>query len=269
MNRVTLAALVLAAAPATAIGQAREESAMTEREAAAALTELADGITPEREGRALSLALELGPRAGPELRAALFDAARAEMRGEVDRHPDAHEWVFGYLDAVIQLGDEAAIPVLIEGLRYGPNVSNALADLGSAAFPAVLAAVADPAGDYRVVDGGLTALRFMVEDGSLAPRQLERVREAARERLSGSTDWFVVGTGAMRLAVTLGDPDLRRTVETIATDRATAEALIPYYSGGPPFHERRIDFVQEEARALLAGPVDFGPVRRRLSGPPR
>ncbi len=269
MKRVALAALLLLAAPELAAAQAREEAAMTEREAAAALSEIADGITPERENRALSLALELGPRAGPELRAALFDAARAEMRGEVDRHPDAHEWVFGYLRAVIQLGDEAAIPVLIEGLRYGTNVANALADLGSAAFPDVLAAVADPAGHPYRVGGGLAALRFMVEDGSLAPRQIERVREVARERLSASTDWFGVGTEAMRLAITLGDPDLRRTVETIAADRATAEALIPYYSGGPPFHEREIDYVQERARALLAGPVDFGPLRRRLSGPPR
>ena len=266
MRHGTMNILLALAVPATATGQAREEEPpMSQRAAAAALM---DGrLTPERD-RALALALELGPRAGAELRAAVIDAAWAEWRGETDR-PEGSEAMPGYMDAVAGLRDPRAIPFLIEISGLPGTARNELADFGGVAFPAVLASASDPGGYSTRVAGGVTALRFMVEDGSLNARQLEQVRELARDRLSGSQHWIVV-TAAMRLAVTLGDPDLRRTVETIAADRAAAEALTsPYLSDGTPIPERWIDTVQEDARALLAGPVDFGPFRRRLSGPPR
>ena len=86
----------------------------------------------------------------------------------------------------------------------------------------------------------------------------------ARERLSGTQDVSTVHA-AVRLALALGDPELRRTVERIATDRTAAETLVsPYLSDGTRsrFHERHLGTMQDRARKLLAGPVDFGPFRR-------
>ena len=242
-------------------GQAREDQPpMSELAAAAALMD--NRLTPERD-RALRLATELGPHAGADLKAAVIEAAWAELRGETNR-PEGSEAIFDYAWAVARLRDVRAIPFLTVALGIGPMAPNALADLGSAAFPAVMATVEDPEGHPGHIAGGLLALRFMVEDGSLSPPQLERVREIARERLSGTQDYMVV-RGGVRLAVVLGDPELRRTVERIAADRASAETLVsPYLSDGTRtrFYERRVGTIQDHARKLLAGPVDFGPFRR-------
>lgn len=266
LNGFLVVALVIAV-PATTAGQAREQRvSMSERAAAAALMD--NRLTPERD-RALRLATELGPRASAELKAAVIDAAWAEWRGETDR-PEGSEAVLDYMDAVAGLRDPRAIPFLVEVLNHGAFAANALADLGAAAFPAVLAAASDPGGySYRVANG-LTAVRFMVEDGSLNGRQLEQVREVARSRLSGTGHRSVV-TAAVGLAVVLGDPELRRIVERIATDRAAAGALVsPYRPGGTlsrrEHHEWAIDSVQEAARLFLSGDgADIGPIRRPYS----
>ncbi len=73
---LTGSALLAIAVPATpAPAQAQDHLRITESAAVAALKDTR--LTPERD-RALNLALELGPRASPELRAALIDAAWAE-----------------------------------------------------------------------------------------------------------------------------------------------------------------------------------------------
>lgn len=234
--------------------QAHEERPqMSERAAAAALMD--DRLTPERN-RALRLALTLGPRASADLKAAVIDAAWAEWRNDLDRPPTS-EAIFDYMDAVAGLRDPRAIPFLVEVLNHGAVATNGLADLGAAAFPAVLAAVKAPEGFDMDVSGGVTALRFMVEDGSLNSRQLEQVREVVRERLSGTQSFFVV-KAAVHLAVALDDPELRRIVERIAADRATAEALVsPYMSSGKlasrDYRNWTIDGVQEDARLFLSG----------------
>ena len=110
---------------------------ITEREAVAWLAE----GTPGRF-RALELAEALGPRASSELRAAVIDAAWAELRGETDSPPESEE-LYGYLEAVCRIRDTQAIPLLVEALVHGAGAANALADLGAEAFPAVLAAVSD------------------------------------------------------------------------------------------------------------------------------
>ena len=131
-----------------------------------AIAWLAEG-TPGRF-RALELAEALGPRASSELRAAVIDAAWAEMRGETDSRPGSEEG-YSYLEAVCRIRDTRAIPLLVEALVHGAGAANALADLGVEAFPAVLSAVLDPGGDPYRVSRGLTALRFMLEDGSIEP----------------------------------------------------------------------------------------------------
>ena len=98
---------------------------------------------------------------------------------------------------------------------------------------------------------------------------MAEVREAARERLSGSQNPLVV-KAAIRLALALGDTDLQEMVERIATDRAVAEALVsPYLDDGSldDYHEVWIDDVQEYARLFLSGGgADIGPIRRPGGG---
>ena len=265
-----LLALVIAV-PAAAEGQAgKAEQRMTESAAAAVLLDDRDS---QDIRRALALAVELGPRAGQELRAAVIEAAWTEVRREAAARAgfglagDDPDRMFLLFEAAEGFRDPRAIPLMIEALKYGGGVFDALADLGTAAFPAVLAAVNDLDGHPYRVSGGVTVLRFMVEDGSFNGRQLEQVRDAARERLSGTQDPFILRS-AVRLALALGDPELRRTVERIATDRVFAEALVldafPLVAGS---HDEDTDSVQEYARLFLSGGgAAIGPVRRPGSG---
>lgn len=174
--------------------------------------------------------------------------------------------LFRHFEAVEAFRDPRAIPLMIEALKYGGGVMDALADLGAAAFPATLAAVSDPGGHWSRIGCGLTALRFMVEDRSLTAAQVEQVRETVRERLVATQHSFVVNA-AVRLALALDDPELRRTVERIATDRAFAEALVldafPLVAGS---HDEDTNRVQEQARLFLSGRgADIGPFRKRHS----
>ncbi|WP_420439805.1 hypothetical protein [Candidatus Palauibacter sp.] len=262
-----LLALALAV-PAAAAGQEREDLlSMTESAAAAAL--MADRDSPDI-WRAIGLAVDLGPRAGQELRAAVIDAAWAEVRreaaaragvGPAGGDPDR---LFLLFEAAEAFRDPRAIPLMVEALKYGGGVMDALADLGAAAFPATLAAVSDPGGHPHRVSGGVTVLRFMVEDGVLNGRQLEQVRDAARERLSGTQDPFIL-RAAVRLALALGETELRRTVERIAADRVFAEALVlDAFPLIPGSHAEDTDNVQEYARLFLSGGgAGIGPIRKR------
>ena len=266
-------AALAVAFPGGVSGQAREERPqMSERAAVAAL--MADRDTPEdwRElWRALALARELGPAASPALRAGVIESGWAEVRAERMRRtgeaapggdPDV---LLLHFETAESFRDPRAIPLIIEGLKYGGGM-DALADLGAAALPAVLAAVSGPGGHPHRVGNGVTVLRFMVEDGSLNARQVEQVRAVARERLTGPQDSFIVAA-AVRLALALEDPELRRTVERIATDRTFAEALVldafPLIAGS---HGEDTNRVQEEARLFLSGGgADVGPIRKRRS----
>ena len=198
----------------------------------------------------------------------MIEATWAELRGETDT-PIGSEAIFDYLDAVVELRDARAIPLLVETLTMGGE--NFLADFGAEAFEPVLAAVSDPGEHPHRVHGGLTVLRFLLEDGALAAEQMAKVREAARERLSGSQNPLVV-KAAIRLALVLGDTELREMVDRIATDRAVAEVLVsPYLDDGSlrENHARWIDDVQEYARLFLSGGgADIGPIRRPGGGRP-
>ena len=271
---VLLPIAITIAVPAVAAGQAREAGqGMTEGQAAAVL--LDDRDSPD-VWRAIGLAVELGPRAGQEFRAAVIEAAWAEVRreaaaraGVVPAGETDGDLLFMLFEAAEALRDTRAIPLMIEALKYG-GAYDALADLGVAAFPAVLATANDPGLHPYRVSGGLTVLRFMVEDGSLGPRQVEQVRETARERLSGTQDPFFIDD-AVRLALALGDPELRRTVERIAADRAYAETLVSRHwedgtEASVDHHAQAVDRVQARARLFLSGGGgDIGPPRRPSS----
>ncbi len=258
------AALLLLAIPAVSTAQERAAAPVTEQQAAVLL---AEGDWQERN-EAVWLVTKLGAEVSPELRLAVINAAWAELRGETDTPPES-EAIFTYLDAVAKLGDPRTIPFLIEVLKYGAGASNALADFGAAAFPAVLEAVSDPDEDQSRVSGALTALRFMLEDGTLTAGQANQVRAVVQPRLSGSQRAIVVDA-AVRLALTLKDPELRGIVERLADDRSFAETLVsPYVSDGVTrsrYYAQSVNSVQEYARTFLdGGGADIGPFRRRMA----
>ena len=114
------------------------------------------------------------------------------------------------------------------------------------------------------MSGALTALRFMLEDGSLDLRQTSQLRELTFTRLTDTQPHAMVVEAALRLAIALEDAGLRRTVEAIATDREVAESLVALYlpSGEHVFnHAHKVDGIQEDARALLSG-VTLSPLRQ-------
>ena len=263
LGRYFIQALWLLALPAVSTAQDQAAAPMTERQAA---IQLAEGDWEERYN-AVMFVMELGPQASPDLRLAVIDAAWAEVRGETDT-PNESEAIFDYMQAVAEMGDPRAIPFLVEVLIYGGE--NALADIGAQAFPAVLEAVSDSDENASRVRGGLTVLRFMLEDGVLTAGQTGQVRAVVRERLSGTQDNSVV-RAALRLALALGDPELRVIVETFANDQDFAEALVsPYLASGNPMeaesYARRVNSAQKYARTFLdGGGAHIGPFRRRIA----
>ncbi|MGH7612977.1 MAG: hypothetical protein ACREMW_02905, partial [Gemmatimonadales bacterium] len=174
----------------------------------------------------------LGPQIGPELRAALIRALEregqnhaqryhADLRGEALEPLEDPEFIGRVSSVVAELRDPGAIPALVGALGTGPPVTRALVAFGEQAVPALLVAVRSPETTLYVVDDALLAFRFMVEGAGphpLSAGTLNEIRRAAKQRLTGkqhfSTLWW-----AIDLAIALKDPDLRRIVQSLASDR--------------------------------------------------
>jgi hypothetical protein len=147
------------------------------------------------------------------------------------------------------MGDPHAIPALAGALGTGSTlVRDALADFGEQAAPDVLRLVTAQDTRYDAVGDGLMALRFMVEGARtrpLSPSTRDQIRRAAMQRLTGeqyfSTLWY-----AIDLAVALDDPELRRIVQAIASDR---NELVARGVSAPDI----IALTQKRAAARLAG----------------
>lgn len=237
--------------PQVTLGQTATR--MTEAEAVA---KLASGEAKERDA-AMWFVSELGPDAGPELRMAMIQAARAELG-----RPARGEIAGDYLSAVVGLRDPGAVPLLVKSLVNGPFIAEALAGFGDLPLPLILDLVSNP--ESTVFDGvhtGLVTLRYMVEDGTLGPDGLAEVTVAVRQRLTTPQDDgpLVINT-AMGTAVALGDPALLSIVERIANDSVTARALLG--SSAEPVDLRHI---QTEAQRLLDGGAPY-PQRRSRGG---
>ncbi len=253
------AVLLTLAVPTAAAPQVQSDPELTEGAAAAALMD--HRWTPQRD-RALRFATDLGPGASPELRAALIHAAWVELRGDMDR-PDETKGEDGvipiYKYAVARLRDPHGVPFLIEVLGWwGDDYSaRALADFPNLALVPVLEGAADPVRGTMVES--LFALRFMIKDGSLRPEQVAQIRELAQDRLLQTHETHpthhrvAILEIAMSLAAALGDLELRRIVERIATDRATVEALLSNSHSPHPDLSSWVDRVQEGARDYLSG----------------
>jgi hypothetical protein len=121
---------------------------------------------------------------------------------------------------------------------------------GEEAAPALLAAVRSPETIHYVVDDALIALRFLVEGAGPSPLSagtLDEVRHVVKQRLTERQSG--IGTTlrwAIDLAVVLDDPDLRRIVQSIASDR---NELIARGLTEPDL----IEATQKRAAARLAG----------------
>lgn len=259
----TPALVLLLIIPAVSNAQERAAAPVTEYQAA---VQLKSDDWQERNA-AVMFVMELGPRASADIRFAVIDAAWAEVRGETNT-PNESEAVFDYMQAVAEMGDPRAIPFLVEVLRFGSGASNALADIGARAFPAVLEAAYDPNKHPSGTRQALTALRFMLGDGILTSGQTEQVRAVARARLSG-TQYDAVVKAAVRLALALNDPELRGIVQRFADDRAFADALVFLNTGDPQGtanHAKNVSITQRYARTFLdGGGADIGPFRRPIA----
>ncbi|MGH7612979.1 MAG: hypothetical protein ACREMW_02915 [Gemmatimonadales bacterium] len=225
-RQVVLLAIALfagALGPATVQAQV-DQSALAQQ--------MLGGNAMERS-RALEAARTLGPQnVGPELRGALITALEREgqiraqryqagRRGEALQSLEDPEFIARVSRVVAELRDPRAIPALMGALGTGAPVTRALVAFGEEAVPALLAAVRSRETMDDVVDEALLTLRFMVEGAgphSLSAGTLNDIRRAAKQRLSGkqyfSTLWW-----AIDLAIALKDPDLRRIVQSLASDR--------------------------------------------------
>jgi len=179
---------------------------------------------------AVQMALTLGaPNTGPELRAALITLLErnstileeARRRNVAVANLENPEFIAHVAHVVSQLEDPRAIPALAGALDSGSTlVSDALADFGEQAAPAVLGVVTSPDSRYSAVDPGLRTLRFMVEEAGTRPLSagtLDQIRGAAQRHLMGKP-YFTTLWRAIELAVALNDPGLRRIVESLASD---------------------------------------------------
>jgi hypothetical protein len=126
------------------------------------------------------------------------------------------------LGSALDLKSPRAIPELVKALGLGFSiVPRQLAEFGEDAAPAVLAAVTSAESDREVVYPGLMALRFMVEGAGSRPLPAEtrgRITRAAEQWLAARQQSILTLGAAIDLAAALGDPDLRRILESLASD---------------------------------------------------
>lgn len=190
--------------------------------------QLLHGDRAERSG-ALESARSLGPQhTGDELRAALITLlernnriiAEAGKRQEPVSKSESPEFIAHVAHVVSQLGDARAIPALAGALNSGSTfVRDALAEFGEPASADVLRIVTS-SGDHYAVEEGLIALRFMVEGHGAQPLSsgtVAQIRQAAKQRLNGK-QYFTTVWHAIDLAAALNDVELRRILDSLATD---------------------------------------------------
>ncbi len=225
-----------------------------------------------RERRAaLESARKLGASMDSSVRSALFTALehegrmhaeryRAAKRGEFLPELEDAEFIGALTRAVVELKDSRAIQGLVAALGTGAIVTNALADFGEAAAPAVIAVVTSNESVPDAVDHALITLRFMVEgsrDRPLAPATLASINRAAKQRLTGRQPFVTAIWRAIDLAMVLQDPGLSAIVKSIA------DSPLEIYGRGVDDPEL-VERTQKLAADRLAG-VPALPVRKAVS----
>ena len=176
--------------------------------------------------RAFGMAREIGAQGiNPELRTALISGLEREgslhaqrRRGEIGVLENP-ELIAGLAHLVAEFRDPRSIPALAGAPGTSPPALFALADFGEPAAQPVLD-VATSTDDASVVMDALTSLRLMAEGVAARPlttKTLSDIRRVAEQRLTGQQSVTTLWR-AIDLAVVLNDPDLNRTVESLASD---------------------------------------------------
>jgi hypothetical protein len=239
-----------------------QRPAVSEAEALAALR----GADSDERIGALAFMNGIGWRVSDELKAVFFDAAWRHMR-QLDVEPSHYsDEAWPYITVAIRTHDPAGIPLLVEHVLgvTGEVVTNALADFGADAVPALLDYVRPDTlqtlREARVLGVGsaLRTLALIAEDGQMPPDMRSRAIEAARNRLTVVPQDDVMPqhhllARAMELAFALGDPGLRARVEHLTDLRAVQDLV------GVASHE----YLHILARDLLAGTAPPGKLRKR------
>jgi hypothetical protein len=185
---------------------------------------------------AFEAALAIGPgNAGQELRLALITllekenriVVAARRRGVTVDTLDNPEFIAHVAGFVAELKDPQTIPVLAGALGSGSTAPmQTLSAFGELAAPAILSVVMSPQSSHYEVEGGLTALRLMVEGAGPRPLTsgaIDQIRRAAQRRLTGP-QYFTTLWYAIDLAVVLKEDSLRRIVELLASRRTEVVA---------------------------------------------
>ena len=209
---------------------------------------------------ALGRVRQIGPeQVNPQLRAALITALEREntlveqsparrAAGEVVPRPGNGELVAGLAFVLSAFRDPRAIPGLAGALGSSPAAASALADFGEPAAAAVLSVLETTTSTSEASDA-LTTLRFMAEGVGRQPltdATRDRIRHAAKRRLTEPQESIVTIWKAIDLAVALKDPELRGVVQSLASDRS---AVVRLRKTDPDL----IDRTQRVAAERLAG----------------
>ena len=172
----------------------------------------------------------------------------------------------GFPIAARELADfgEQAVPVLLDVIRSAENWRSTIRP-----SELTLRIIAEGEGD-RVLSAGtveelrrvaqqrgpvgpaLLALRYMVEGSEARPLSaatLEEIRNVAEHWLTKPEQSISTLGQAIDLAVVLGDPDLRRIVESLASDPNEVIAVLRRQSQRP----RTVDWIQRQAADRLSG----------------
>lgn len=191
----------------------------------------------DEQGRALQEIQAAGiGTAGPTVRDALIKALdreasvhrrrqAASRKGEPLDNLANPERLFELARLVTELREPLAIPALAGTLGTGMGVVRALVAFGEPAAGPVIRTVASAQTHYDAVDDGLVTLRMLVEmqeERPLDPGTMNQIRGVAAMRLN-APGYELASTGvtlrrAIDLAVVLNDPQLRQTVEGLASD---------------------------------------------------
>lgn len=255
LNRTVLVAvfLVMIARPSTVIQAAGGQRQLDQGVIARALL----GQDKQVRNRAFEAVLAIVPAdIGPELRTALITLlersnqipSEARRRGVAVSTLDDPEFISSVSRFVADLRDPRAIPALAEATYGWVTVMRSLAAFGEQAAPAVLRIVTSPDSHYELQEHGLITLRFMIERADvnpLSPATVEQIRLAAEQHLTGKP-YFTTLWHAMDLAFALRDPNLRRIIESLASNR---NAIIARGVDDP----KVIELTQKRAADRLAG----------------
>lgn len=158
-------------------------------------------------------------------------------------------------EAVIVLKDPKSIPVLISVLGNGSTATPiALAEFGELAIPGLITVIAQPEGPSHQVHAALLSLRCMIENDKLviSSASIAAIKDVLSSRLATRQEFVTNLWRDIDLAIALGDPELTRIVELIASDQ---EALIERGVNAPDLIHKTQALARDRLNGAVAMPI--------------